>query len=174
MRIFLQQFENGKDKHFTNVPINIPDKEDSKCFKKLYVYFGGIYDKDGNLVKKAEPTTGNITPTNIRLNGYYRNEEKALKDKITGADVTVDIRQTEISLVINDYEKTDKDLEADKYDREKGKEYVKPPYNAEQIAKNKLNAYNKRKSQQETTVTDNYESDFISIPEEGLDEILPF
>ena len=171
MRIYLQQFDNGKDKYFTNVPISVIGKEDSKFFKKLYVYFGGTYDENGNLVKKAEPTTGNITPTNVKLSGYYRTDEKSLKDKITGADVTVDVRQTEITLQILDYTKTEIDLKLDKEDQEKGKNYVKPPYNAEQIAKNKLNAYNKRKSQQQEVVET---SDFIDIPTEDLGEILPF
>lgn len=174
MRIYLQQFESGNDKYYTNVPISVPEKENSNHFKKLYVYFRDTKDENGNVIKTCTPTTGNITVTDMRLGGYHRTEEKQLKDKITGADVTVDIRQTEISLTIKGYEKTERDLELDKADKEQGREYVKPPYNAEQIAKNKLNAYNKRKSQQEDKVEYNYDNDFIAIPTDDLEEMLPF
>ena len=158
MRIFLQQFENGNDKYFINVPIKT-EQEGNKAFKKMYVNF---YD--------CEPTIGNITPREIWLSGYKFVQEKTLQDKITGNQSTVDVKSTEITLNIKKYEKTEEDKKMDTQDSESGKKYIKPPYNAEQIAKNKLNAYNKRKNQQEIPTT----TDFIDVPQENLEELLPF
>ena len=159
MRVFIQQFDNGKDRYFINVPIKT-EQEGNKAFKKMYINF---YD--------CEPTVGNITPREIWLSGYKFTQERNLQDKITGNQSTVDVKSTEITLNIKKYEKTDEDKRMDAEDNEKGKKYIKPPYNAEQIAQNKLNAYNKRKSQSEETFET---SDFISVPQEDLGEILPF
>lgn len=159
MRVFIQQFDNGKDRHFINVPIKT-EQEGNKAFKKMYINF---YD--------CEPTVGNITPREIWLSGYKFTQERTLQDKITGNQSTVDVKSTEITLNIKKYEKTDEDKRMDAEDNENGKKYIKPPYNAEQIAQNKLNAYNKRKSQSEETLET---SDFISVPQEDLVEILPF
>lgn len=159
MRVFLQQFENGNEKYFINVPIKT-EQEGNKAFKKMYINFF-----------ECEPTVGNITPRDIWLSGYKFVQERTLQDKITGNQSTVDVKSTEITLNIKNYEKTDNDRNMDVKDSQSGKNYIKPPYNAEQIAQNKLNAYNKRKSQDETTYSDN---DFISIPTEDLNEILPF
>lgn len=159
MRVFIQQFEDGRDRYFINVPVKA-EQEGNKAFKKMYVNF---YD--------CEPTVGNITPREIWLSGYKSTQEKVLQDKITGNQSTVDVKTTEIALNIKKWEKTDEDKRMDAQDSENGKKYIKPPYNAEQIAQNKLNAYNKRKSQQEPTAEN---SDFISVPVEDLGEILPF
>ena len=159
MRIFLQQFDNGNDRYFTNVPIKA-EQDGNKAFKKMYVNF---YD--------CEPTVGNITPREIWLSGYKFVQEKTLQDKITGNQSTVDVKSTEITLNIKKYEKTEDDKRMDAQDSENGKKYIKPPYNAEQIAQNKLNAYNKRVSQQQESFET---SDFISVPQENLDELLPF
>lgn len=159
MRVFLQQFENGKDKYFINVPIKT-EQEGNKAFKKMYINFF-----------ECEPTVGNITPRDIWLSGYKFSQEKTLQDKITGNQSTVDVKSTEVVLNIKQYEKTGADLQMDTKDAESGKKYIKPPYNAEQIAQNKLNAYNNRKSEQEETP---FSEDFISIPTEDLNEILPF
>lgn len=159
MRVFIQQFENGKDRYFINVPIKT-EQEGNKAFKKMYINF---YD--------CEPTVGNITPRDIWLSGYKFVQEKTLQDKITGNQSTVDVKSTEITLNIKKYEKTEDDKRMDAQDSENGKKYIKPPYNAEQIAQNKLNAYNKRASQQQESFET---SDFISVPQENLDELLPF
>lgn len=159
MRVFIQQFENGKDRYFINVPIKT-EQEGNKAFKKMYINF---YD--------CEPTVGNITPRDIWLSGYKFVQEKTLQDKITGNQSTVDVKSTEITLNIKKYEKTEDDKRMDAQDSENGKKYIKPPYNAEQIAQNKLNAYNKRVSQQQESFET---SDFISVPQENLDELLPF
>lgn len=159
MRVFIQQFENGKDRYFINVPIKT-EQEGNKAFKKMYINF---FD--------CEPTVGNITPRDIWLSGYKFVQEKTLQDKITGNQSTVDVKSTEITLNIKKYEKTEDDKRMDAQDSENGKKYIKPPYNAEQIAQNKLNAYNKRVSQQQESFET---SDFISVPQENLDELLPF
>lgn len=160
MRVFLQQFDNGKDKYFIHVPISA-QIEGNKAFKKMYINFFG-----------CEATTGNITPREINLSGYKFVQEKTLKNKLTGENAPVDVKSTEIVLNIKAWEKTEFDIKLDEEDKAKGKNYVKPPYNAEQIAKNKLNAYNKRKTQQEEKVEP--QQDFINIPQEDLNEILPF
>jgi hypothetical protein len=159
MRVFIQQFDNGKDRYFINVPIQT-EKEGNKAFKKMYINFFG-----------CEPTIGNITPREIWLSGYKFVQERTLQDKITGNQSTVDVKSTEITLNIKNYEKTEADIEMDAKDNEAGKKYIKPPYNAEQIAQNKLNAYNKRKSQQQEQPQS---EDYISIPQEDLGEMLPF
>lgn len=159
MRIYIQQFDSGRARYFINVPIKT-EQEKNKAFKKVYVNFWG-----------CEPTTGNITPTKIELTGYKIQQETVLQDKITGNDVTVDIKNTAINLNIIEYTKTDKDLKYDEEDKARNKNYVKPPYNAEQIAKNKLNAYKKRKRQQEPKVETD---DFMNLSQEDLGEMLPF
>ena len=167
MRVFIQQYDNGRERYFTNIPVSTENKE-SKAFKKVYIQFWE--EKDGKSVP-CDGVTGNITVTNFWLSGYKFVQEQSLKNKVTGEMVKVDVKSVPIQINIKDYIKTEKDLEMDEQDRLSGKNYIKPPYNAEQIAQNKLNAYNKRASQQQESFET---SDFISVPQENLDELLPF
>ena len=168
MRVFIQQFDNGRERYFVNIPVSTENKE-NKAFKKVYVQFWEE-DAEGKC-KPVDGVTGNITVTDFWLNGYKFVQEQTLKNKVTGEMVRVDVKSVPIQINIKKYMKTEKDLELDEQDKLSGKNYVKPPYNAEQIAKNKLNAYNNRKSEQEGPTYPQSE-DFVTI--EDLNDILPF